>query len=221
MLLSPSKLVLTAVVALTAAPSLSFRALASSSDDDRFEALHERGSERESSLVTLRADFVETVESALLVDPLVSRGRMIAARPLRLRLDYETPEPKTILIQEDMLRVLWPERGEREALPIGDIQKTVDKYFTKASAKQLRGHFEIEVQDDPELPGTHRIVMRPKRKQIKVGLELLELWLLEPTLDMVQIRMVYPGGDSRTVSLSNLRVNETIEDSEFTAGVLP
>ena len=186
-------------------------------ETDLFTSLYAGAREVEKNLVTLRADFVETTESDLLAEPIVERGTMVAARPMRVLLRYQEPEKKLLLIDGDELRVVWLERGEDERLPIGNIQDAVDKYFYRASEKDLRGHFDISVTRDAETPGTHRVDMIAKRKHVKKGLERIELTVADDTLYLVKMRFVYPGGaGSKTIELSNLRTNVPVEDEEFT-----
>src|SRR3990172_5391821 len=183
---------------------------------DSFTELHERAREVERTLVTLRADFVETTESDLLAEPITARGTMVASRPLRVLLRYDEPERKILLIDGNERRMVWLERREEEKMPLGEIQNAVDKYFYRVSEKELGRHFEIQVSSDPALPGTHQIDMIAKGKQVKKGLERLQIWLEESTLFMVKMRMIYPAGvGSKTIELSNLRANVPIEDEEF------
>jgi outer membrane lipoprotein-sorting protein len=101
-------------------------------------------------------------------------------------------------------------------MPIAKIQQTVDKYFYQASDIELQGHFVIRVTSDPEVPGTRRVEMIAKRKQIQEGLERLELWVEDRTLYMVKMRLVYPNGaGAKTIELSNLVANVPVEDEEF------
>lgn len=189
---------------------------AAAQDPDAFSELHRRAQKVEKSLVTLRADFVETTESDLLVAPIVESGTILAARPIRVLLRYEQPEKKALLIDGNELRLVWFERGQVESLPIGKIQDAVDKYFYQVSEEDLRGHFDVEVISDPELPGTHRVEMVAKRKQVEKGLERLQLWIADDTLYPVKMRFVYPReAGSKTIELSNLRVNVPIDNDEF------
>ena len=186
-------------------------------ETDLFTDLHNRAREVEKNLETLRADFVETTESDLLAEPIIERGTMVTARPMRVLLHYQEPDEKLLLIDGDELQLVWPERGQQERLPIGKIQDAVDKYFYRASEKDLRGHFDIDVSVDPDAPGTHRVDMIAKRKQVKKGIERLEIWVADDTLYLVKMRLVYPGGaGSKTIELSNLRANTPVGDEEFT-----
>ncbi len=183
---------------------------------ESFAELHARAREVEKRLMTLRADFVETTESDLLADPIVERGTMIASRPLRVLLRYEHPERKALLIDGDRLRMVWFERGKDETLEIGKIQDAVDKYFYRVSEEELRKQFDVAVALDPELPGTRRVDMIPRRKQVQKGIDRIQLWITDDTLYLARMRIIYPGGvGSKTIELSNLLVNTPIDDEEF------
>ncbi len=57
--------------------------------------------------------------------------------------------------------------------------------------------------------------MRPKRKQIKEGLERLELWIARESLLLVQMRLTFPGGDSKTIRLDDPELNVPVSDDTF------
>jgi outer membrane lipoprotein-sorting protein len=189
---------------------------ATAQERDPFTDLHERARQAEKELVSLRADFVETTESSLLAVPIVEKGKLSAARPIRVSLRYENPETKRIVIDGDRFLIAWPERGRVEERQIAEIQENVDKYFYQASEEQLRKLFDVTVTSDPELPNTSRVEMIAKRKQIKEGIERLVLWLEDQSLYMVKMRLVYPrGGGTKTIELSNLVANVPLDDEEF------
>ena len=122
---------------------------------------------------------------------------MIAAPPSRVLMTYTDPERRTIAIDGKSLIVVWPDRREREKIDISQTQKRIDQYFTQATIGQLRSMFEITAKPDSVIREADRVDMRPKRKQIKEGLERLELWIDRESLLLVQMRMTFPGGDAR------------------------
>ena len=183
--------------------------------DDLFDRLYARGQAQLSSMQSVRAQFTETTTSSLLTRPIVARGRLIAAQPSHLRMEYETPEPKIVVATAERLVVVWPRRGTREQLDITQIQKRVQQYFAHATAKQLKDQFTIRVFEDPQVRGTYQFDMRPKRKQIREGLEKLQLWLDESNLMLRQMRMTFPGGDDKLIALDDVEVNVPIEADTF------
>jgi len=176
---------------------------------ESFAEIHRRGKAVMESFDSFRARFTETTTSDFLVQPIVARGTMIGYRPVRLELHYESPERKTVFIDGDRLLMTWPDRGEEQALNITDTQKTVERYFTRASEEDLRGHFDIQVLADPDLPQTYLIDMAPRRKQIQQGLAHLRLWLERKTLLMVRMQMDFPGGETKLIELEDIVTEAT------------
>jgi outer membrane lipoprotein-sorting protein len=191
-------------------------AIASAQETDSFAELHERARKAEKDLTTLRADFVETTESSLLADPIVEKGTLVAARPIRVLLRYDEPSAKRVLVDGDQFLFEWPDRGIRERRRIAEMQENVDRYFYRASLEDLRKLFTIQVASDPELPETRLVEMVPRNKRIRAGFERLELWIDDESLYLVKMRITYPdGGSTKTIELSNLEANVPLADNEF------
>jgi outer membrane lipoprotein-sorting protein len=182
---------------------------------DPFDQLFARTLAKRDTMKSIRAKFTETTVSTLLAKPLVARGTVIAAPPTRVLMTYAEPERRIVLIDGTSLVVVWPDRNQRETIDIGQMQKRIDQYFTQASVNQLRGMFDITAVADPTMRDTDRVEMRPKRKQIKQGLEKLELWIERESLLLAQMRMAFPGGDTKTIRLEDLTENVPISDDTF------
>ena len=210
MLLASALLHLTAAVALVASKA--------TAPGDLFDQLFARTLAKRQSIQSIRARFTETTTSSLLEKPLVSHGTVIAAPPSRVLMTYTDPERRTVAIDSKTLLVSWPDRRERETIDISRTQKRIDQYFTQASIGQLRSMFEIAAQPDSAIRGTDRVDMRPRRKQIKEGLDRLELWIDRESLLLVQMQMTFPGGDRKTIRLEDVVVNAPVNDGTFRIG---
>jgi outer membrane lipoprotein-sorting protein len=191
--------------------------LAAQATGDLFDQLFARTLAKRQSIQSIRAKFTETTVSSLLAKPLVAHGTVIAAPPARVLMTYTDPERRIILIDGKSLHVIWPDRRERETIDISRMQKRIDQYFTQATLSQLRGMFDIKAEPDGAFRETDRVDMRPKRKQIREGLERLELWIDRESLMLAQMRMSFPGGDTKTIRLEDLAVNVPITDDTFRA----
>jgi outer membrane lipoprotein-sorting protein len=182
---------------------------------DLFTEIFQRGLVRQKSMKSIRATFTETTTSSLLVKPIVARGTVIAAAPARVRMTYTEPEPKTIVMDGRTLTVLWPTRNEREQIDIRATQKRIDQYFTHANLNDLKKSFDIKAEPDATLKRTDRVEMTPKRKQIRQGLEKLELWIDRDSVLLVQMRLAFPGGDQKTITLGEITMDVPIGDDTF------
>jgi outer membrane lipoprotein-sorting protein len=182
---------------------------------DRFDQLFAQALEKRKSIRSIRAHFTETTTSSLLEKPLVSHGTVIATPPLRVLMTYTDPVRRMIAIDRKSLVVVWPDRRERETIDIAQTQKRIDQYFTQATIGELRSMFEITAQPDPAIRNADYVDLRPKRKQIKDGLERLEIWIDRESLLLIQLQMTFPGGDRKTITLDDVTVNVPVTDEMF------
>ncbi len=181
---------------------------------DVLTELFERGRVKQMSMKSVRATFTETTTSSLLLKPIVARGTIVAAPPARVLMTYIEPEPKVVAIDAGQLTVFWPGRAERQQIDIRATQKRIDQYFTNASIGDLKKLFDITAEPDT-IRRAYRIEMTPKRKQIKQGLEKLELWIDRESDMLVQMRMAFPGGDRKVIALEDVAVNVPIARDTF------
>jgi outer membrane lipoprotein-sorting protein len=179
---------------------------------DVFDQLVAKGRAQQAAISTIGAKFTETTVSSLLTKPIVATGTVVAEKTGRMIMKYDTPEPKTVTVGAERLVVTWADRSRKpEELNIASVQKRVQKYFANASPKELRASFAISAAIDPQTPSAYLVDMQPKRKQIKEGLERLQLWIDKETTLLVRMRMTFPGGDSKTIALEDLRTNVPFE----------
>jgi len=182
---------------------------------DAFDRLFAQTIAKRDAIRSIRARFTETTVSTLLQKPMVSRGTIVAAPPARVLMTYTDPERRLISIDRKSLVVFWPDRRERETLDISQTQKRIDQYFTQATVQQLRSMFDITMTPDSALRDTDRVEMIPKRKQIRQGLDRLELWIDRSTLVLSQMSMSFPGGDKKVIRLDDVELNVPIADDTF------
>jgi outer membrane lipoprotein-sorting protein len=182
---------------------------------DLFDEVYVRAQEQETKLRTLHARFTETTESTLLKDPIVASGTLVMEWPTRLRLDYTTPEPRTVIVDEGRLVIIAPGRHERFQRDIASAQKRAQRYFVDRNPGELRREFAIEASRDPRVQDAYRLVMVPRRKQIREGLSELQLWLDAHTLFIRRMLMLFPDGDRRTFDLQNVKVNDPVAPGMF------
>jgi outer membrane lipoprotein-sorting protein len=182
---------------------------------DLFTQIYQSAVTRRQSIHSIRARFTETTVSSLLEKPLAAHGTVIAAPPGRVLMTYTDPERRVLALDGRSLVIVWPDRHEREAIDISRIQKRIDRYFTQANPEQLRSLFEVRAEPDAAMRGADLIDMRPKRKQIKEGLERLTLWVDRERSLLVRMQMTFPGGDTKTIALDDIALNVPIADDTF------
>ena len=85
--------------------ALALTAVQAPGEQDLFDTLHARISAAEAKRTSLRARFVESTTSSLLVKPMVSRGTLVGEKPARMLITYLSPERKSILMDGQRLFV--------------------------------------------------------------------------------------------------------------------
>ena len=188
---------------------------------DLFDEIHARVRVAEAKRQTIRARFTETTTSSLLVKPMVARGTLLGAKPARLLMQYTSPERKTILMDGNRLVIARPDRGESERIDITEIMKRVNHYFVDADPGQLRRSFTIRAFIDPDMGGSYRLDLVPKRKQIKQGVERLQIWIARDPLLLSQIRITFPGGDDTTFRIDDAELNVPLPARAFDLDIPP
>ena len=187
----------------------------SAAPGDLFDDIYARGRGIETSLKTVTARFTETTTSSLLTRPLVARGTLAVQRPSQIVLHYDEPEVRTMLIDHDRLTLAWPSRGLPQQTDIGAAQRRIDKYFVDKTPDELRRNFTISATEASDRPGTWRITMVPRRKQIQEGLSQLDLWVARTSLLLSAMRMTFPNADTKLMVFDDVVVNGPVDPKLF------
>ena len=198
-------LIVGALVALTAARP--------AQNADPLDELFARGRAAQAATKTITAAFTETSVSSLLKDPQVATGTLVAAMPVRVVMRYTSPVAKTVALDDKRLVVAWPSE-QREEIDIAATQRRVQKYFVDASPRQLREQFDVTLVPDMK-DAAYRLDLAPRRRQIAEGLARLRIWVDRTRLVMIKMTLDFPGGDSKTLELRDVRTNVAIDESTF------
>ena len=204
-----------AAVALAVA-SVTVVALSAQAVVPAFEALVLLGRRQLAETTTVRAAFVETTHSSLLLEPVVSSGTVLAVEPGRMVMRYTGEQARTVIVDDGRLVVHWPGRGETETIDIVETEVRVQRYFVNASAAELRRLFRVEVSRDTDTPATYLITMIPTRRQIRDGLAELRIWVPHDVSFITRLRMDYANGDSRDYRFDDVEFNVPVDEALFT-----
>jgi outer membrane lipoprotein-sorting protein len=209
-------------VAAAALGVLSLCGTASPLAPDLFDDLHARTLAAEATRQTIRARFTQTTTSSLLVKPVVSRGTILGAKPAKLLMTYTSPERKTIVMDGTRLVVIGRDPGTSGQSDVTEIMKKVNHYFVNATPNDLRKSFTVRAFIDPEMrPSSYQVDLVPTRKQIRQGLERLQIWVTREPLLLSQIKMTFPGGDIGTITIDDAELNVPIPAHAFDVDLPP
>jgi outer membrane lipoprotein-sorting protein len=195
----------------SALPSLAARASA----EDLFDQIYSRGAPVEKTLKTVSAAFVETSTSTLLKTPQVAKGTLVGRRPDQVRLAYTGADARTVIVNGKLLALDWPGRGIKETRDVSGTMRRAERFFVMSSPAELRKHFDIVAIDAPDRTGAWRVTFTPRRKQMREGVARVHLWIDQASLVLHALKMEYPGGDTRLMEFSDVRINPPVDGSAF------
>lgn len=207
-------MLLLACAALAAASTIPLDARQSPAARPTFDELYKRGQKTNASIRTLTARFTEKTSSVLLSNAIEERGALYVQRPSRVLMRYDEPAGKTILIDGKRMTIVVPSQKIRQTLDIGRAQDRVQGMMN-SDAGDLRRIFDIQLQDRSGRPGTHEVLMLPKRKQISETLTRLELWVPETSGLLEAMRMTFASGETKLMEFSDVVPNAEIDAALF------
>jgi len=182
---------------------------------DLFDEIFRRGAPIEKTLQTASASFVETSTSTLLKAPQIARGTVVARRPNQVRLVYDAPDARTLVISGQKMSLTWPSRKVQDTRDVGGMMRRAERFFVVTSPADLRKHFDITAVDADDRQGTWRVTFTPKRAQIREGVSRVHVWIDKTSLVLQALRMEYPGGDTRLMEFSDVRINPPVAADAF------
>jgi len=220
---SLSKFCLLVSIALigSSLPALGSEPLADPADPtliprERLAALVERMRSASNERKTMSASFVQTKESALLLEPSVSRGRFSYQAPDRVRWEYQRPEAMTLIIDQGEALTWYRDLGKAERYQVGRQSEKVLQYLgASSSMEQLIDYFRISMQSHPVAGEPYWLRLRPRYSRIAKHLNELELWIDATQFVPVRLRFVEPDGDVTDYQFSDLQINEELPLSLF------
>jgi outer membrane lipoprotein carrier protein len=181
----------------------------------RFDALIERVKLEQKQLETLEADFVQEKASEFLAAPEVSRGAVSFASPDRVRWEYRTPKPISLVIHDDVMLTWYQDLGRADKVKIGRLSSQIFQYLNASSSLDaLLRYFKAAVtfgkDDEP-----YKIELVPRFARVAKRLASMTLWVGRSHFLPVRVRYAEPNGDVTEYRLENLRINQPIPADRF------
>ena len=181
----------------------------------RLEVLLERVKLEQRRLETLEADFEQEKSSEFLARPELSRGWLAYRRPDRVRWEYTSPKPITLVIHDDEMLTWYRDLGRAERMKVGRVSAQVFQYLNASgSLESLLSYFAVTFA--PPAPGEPwRLELTPRYPRIAKRLASMTLWV-DPTLYLpTRVRYVEPNGDTTEYRLARLRPNVDVPAERF------
>ena len=215
------------VAALSASPALAQTAQKAPdplapglSGHQRLTALVERVRLEQKSLKTVEARFVQQQESAMLVEKEQSAGVFSYAAPDRVRWEYVTPNPISVVITGDEMTTWYRDLKRAEKLKIGRYSNQVFKYLgASGSLDTLLQYFTVKLQIPKAKGEAYRMEMVPKYARIQKRLKTMTLWIDSERFFPVRLKYIEADGDTTEYQFTDLKMNAAIPADRFTLNI--
>ncbi|MFI5167927.1 MAG: outer membrane lipoprotein carrier protein LolA [Thermoanaerobaculales bacterium] len=188
---------------------------------DKLAALVQRVSQIQAGITTLTAGFEQTKTSHLLVAPSVSRGKFYYQAPDKLRWEYETPRPMTVLLAGGVATTYRPAEKRAERVEIGRMQRRIFRFLSAAEPlEKLKGNF-IFTFRDPGGTANYSLLLLPTTHAIKKRMKSVEVIIDRRSLLPVAVTYVESDGDTTGYSFSNIELNKPQPPELYTLTLPP
>ena len=181
----------------------------------RLDALIERVKYEQKRLQTLEANFVQEKASEFLAAPETAKGTLWFAQPDKVRWEYASPKPITLLIRDDVMLTWYRDLGRAERVKVGRQSSQVFQYLNAAgSLDSLLRYFRANVTF-PEGGEPFKIELVPRFARVARRLASMTLWVDRKLFVPARVRYAEPNGDVTEYRLDGLKVNSSIPEERF------
>jgi outer membrane lipoprotein-sorting protein len=186
------------------------------SGTQRLEALMNRVHLEQQGFKTLEARFVQNRESSLLVSPEQSTGTFSYAAPSRVRWEYTSPNPISVVIDGGEMTTWYRDLKRAERLKIGRYSNQVMKYMgASGSMQSLLEYFRITLKVPDKTSDPYQLDLVPKLARIAKRVKQMTLWIDPQTFFPSRLRYVEGDGDVTEYQFKDLKINAQIPPDRF------
>ena len=188
----------------------------------RLAALVDRVKHEQQQLKTLEAHFTQQQESSLLAAPEQSKGTFSYAAPDRVRWEYQSPNPITIVIRGEEMTTWYRDLKRAETLKVGRYSGQVFKYLgASGSLQTLLEYFTVKLKLPEKKGDAYRLELVPKYQRIAKRLKGMTLWIDDGTFFPARLKYVEADGDTVEYQFSDMKRNAPIPADRFVLKLPP
>ncbi len=181
--------------------------------------------DKQQTIQTLAAGFVQKRETSLAQNPLFSSGVIRFKRPDRIHFLYSKPEPVEMALDGKNIWIYHPGRWEAEKYSLGKSRRVtqyldpVTGIFQKTFA-QLGEKYNLTYLGS-EGEGLYRFRLEPREERVRKFLARVDLWIDKGSGAIVRFEMTEANQDRLTLEFQDLRINPPLTESDLTIQIPP
>lgn len=159
--------------------------------------------------------------TAVVKDTSSETGEIFVRKDSKVRIDFQSPDPRTILRNGDNLYIYTPKINRVEEYNIGKNRATVDQYLALGfgtRTENLKKNYEIVLTGEEDLDGHKTAVLEltPKSEEQKKQISKVVIWVDESSWLPVQQKFLEAGtGDYVLSHYTKVMKNLKLGDGKF------
>jgi len=175
--------------------------------------------EKEKSLKTFTAKFVQNKKTELLQEPLHSEGLIYFDCTGKMLLKVTSPSPLVLLLKNNLLLVYDPDLSKAKKRRLGKSDNILKKYFgIGQSVEELKKRYKIQLTSKTH-SGTYHLKLIPKMKAIARHIDMIEVAVSPKNWLPERIHFKEVKGDHTSVWLQFTSINEPLPPGIFTINI--
>ena len=161
--------------------------------------------------------------TAVVKDTSTESGEIYVRKDSKLRIDFITPDPRTIIRNGDNLYIYTPKINRVEEYNIGKNRALADQYLALGfgtRADSLKKSYSVSLSGEEELDGHKMAVLElvPRSDDVRKQIAKIVMWVDEASWLPVQQKFMEAGsGDYFLSRYKNVMKNLKIGDGKFKA----
>ncbi len=161
--------------------------------------------------------------TAVVQDTSTETGEIFVRKDSKMRIDFQSPDPRTILRNGDNLYIYTPKIKRVEVYNIGKNRAMADQYLALGfgtRSENLKRNYAVSLAGEEELDGHKAVVIElvPRSDEVKKQIAKIEMWVDEASWLPVQQKFYEAGsGDYFMSRFSKVMKNLKLGDGKFKA----
>ena len=170
---------------------------------------------------SLTADIEHVKYTAVVKDSSAETGQIFVRRDDKMRIDFQKPDPRTILRNGDSLFVFTPKINRVEEYNIGKHRSFADQYLALGfgtKGETLKKNYVVTLIGEEEFDNRKTVVLEltPKSDQARSQIARIRMWIDEASWLPVQQKFFETSSDDYFLShYTHVMKNLKIGDAKF------
>jgi outer membrane lipoprotein-sorting protein len=170
---------------------------------------------------SLTAAIEHITYTAVVKDTSTESGEIFVRKDSKMRIDFQTPDPRTIIRNGDNLYIYTPKINRVEEYNIGKNRAMADQYLALGfgmRTEALSKNYSITLTGEEELDGhkTAVLEMIPNSDEVKHQISKIEMWVDESSWLPIQQKFYESGaGDYFLSRYTKVMKNLKLGDGKF------